>query len=147
MTKRAMKSVGKSIPIMEARDKVTGRALYVDDMKAELFVKILGSPHAHARVKNVDTNNARKLSGVKAILTHKEVTHRQIPFGVYRPCYAIDEHLRHVGDYVAAVAATSEAIAEHALELIKVDYSYISFTFLCLKLFYNFIITIVNCYM
>ena len=122
MTKRAMKSVGKSIPIMEARDKVTGRALYVDDMQAELFVKILGSPHAHARVKNIDTNNARMLSGVKAILTHKEVTHRQIPFGVYRPCYAIDDHLRHVGDYVAAVAATSEAIAEHALELIKVDY-------------------------
>jgi len=122
MAKEAMKIIGKSIPVMEARDKVTGRTVYVDDMKAELFIKILGSPHAHARVKSIDTSRAEKLAGVEAILTYKEVTHRLIPFGRYRPCYAIDEHLRHVGDYVAAVAATSEAIAEEALELIKVDY-------------------------
>lgn len=122
MGKRELKAVGKSIPVMEACDKVTGRAVYVDDMRADLFVKILGSPHAHALVKNIDTQEAEKLPGVRAILTHKEVKHRQVPFGVYRPCYAIDEHLRHVGDYVAAVAADSEAIAEQALELINVDY-------------------------
>jgi len=44
MTIEATKVIGKAVPILEARDKVTGRAEYVDDMKAELFVKILGSP-------------------------------------------------------------------------------------------------------
>lgn len=122
MTKEAMKIIGKSVPILEARDKVTGRTEYVDDLKAELFVKILGSPHAHARIKSIDTSRAEKLEGVAVILTHKKVPHKLIPLRSHRPCYAIDEHLRYVGDYVAAVAATSEAIAEEALELIDVDY-------------------------
>jgi len=122
MARETMKVIGKAIPVMEARDKVTGRTVYVDDMKAELFVKILGSPHAHARVKSIDTSRAKKLAGVEAIMTYKEVAHRLIPFGRYQSCSAMDEHLRHVGDYVAAVAATSEAIAEQALELIDVDY-------------------------
>ena len=122
MAKEAMKVIGKAVPILEARDKVTGRAEYVDDMKAELFVKILGSPHAHARIKSIDVSQAEKLDGVEAILTYKEVPHRLIPFRCHRASYPIDEHLRYVGDYVAAVAATSEAIAEAALELIEVDY-------------------------
>ena len=117
-----MKTIGKSIPAIDARDKVTGRAIYTDDMKSELFIKILGSPHAHARVKSIDVAEARRLPGVEAVLTHEEVAHRKIPFGSYGACYPIDDHLRHVGDYVAAVAATSEAVAEQALELIRVDY-------------------------
>jgi len=122
MAIEAMKVLGKAVPILEARDKVTGRAEYVDDMKAELFVKILGSPHAHARIKSIDVSQAGKLDGVEAILTYKEVPHRLIPFRAHRSSYAMDEHLRYVGDYVAVVAATSEAIAETALDLIKVDY-------------------------
>jgi len=122
MAREAMKVIGKSVPIMEARDKVTGRAEFVDDMKAELFVKILSSPHAHARIKSIDTRRAEKLDGVEAVLTYKEVPQRLIPFRCRRPCYAMDEHLRYVGDYVAAVAATSEAIAEEALDLINLDY-------------------------
>ena len=56
----ATKVIGKDVPILEARDKVTGRAEYVDDMKAELFVKILGSPHAHARIKSIDISRVEK---------------------------------------------------------------------------------------
>ena len=122
MAKEKMKIVGKSIPVREAYDKVMGRAEFVDDMKAELFVKILGSPHAHAMIKEIDTSRARKLEGVKAILTYKEVPDRLIEFGCHRSSYVMDSHLRYVGDYVAAVAATSEAIAEEALDLIRVDY-------------------------
>jgi len=117
-----MQTIGKSIPILDARDKVTGRAIYTDDLKSDLFIKILGSPHAHARVKSIDVAEAMKLPGVMALLTHEDVAHRKIPFGTYGACYPIDNHLRHLGDYVAAVAATSEAVAEQALELIKVDY-------------------------
>jgi len=122
MAQEVMKVIGKSVPILEARDKVTGRTEYIDDMKTELFVKILRSPHAHARVKSIDTSRAEKLPGVEAILTYEEVPRRLLPIRTHRACYMMDEHLRYVGDYVAAVAATSEAIAEEALDLIKVDY-------------------------
>jgi len=122
MAKEGAKVLGKSVPIMEARDKVTGRSQYVDDMKAELCVKMLGSPHAHAIIKSIDVSRAKKLKGVEAILTYKEVPRKLIPFRSQRACYAMDKHLRHVGDYVAAVAATSEAIAEEALDLIDVEY-------------------------
>jgi len=117
-----MRIVGKAVPVMEARDKVTGRTEFVDDIRAELFVKILGSPHAHAEIKSIDTSRAEKLEGVKAILTYREVPRKLIPFSCHRPCFVMDKHLRYVGDYVAAVAATSEAIAEEALELIDVEY-------------------------
>lgn len=123
MAKEEMKTIGKSIPTIEAHNKVTGRSQFVNDMKAELFVKILGSPHAHARIKSIDVSRAKKLEGVKAILTCKEVPRQLIPFLSHRACYAMDEHLRHIGDYVAAVAATSEAVAEGALDLIDVDYA------------------------
>ena len=129
MAKEKMKVIGKSVPIMEARDKVRGRSQFIDDMKAELFVKILGSPYAHARIKSIDVSRAEKLEGVEAILTYKEVPHRLILFRGHRACYAMDEHLRYVGDYVAAVAATSEAIAEEALDLIDVEYELLPVVF------------------
>ena len=80
MVKGALKIIGQSVPILEARDKVSGRTKYVDDMKAELFVKILGNPHAHALIKNIDVSRAKDLDGVEAILTYKDVPHRIIPF-------------------------------------------------------------------
>jgi xanthine dehydrogenase molybdenum-binding subunit len=120
MLKDKTEILGKAIPTFEVRDKVTGRSKFVDDMPAELFVKILGSPHPHAAIKRIDTSRAERLDGVNAILTHKEVPHKLIPS--HRASYAMDEHLRYVGDYVVAVAASSEAIAEEALELIEVDY-------------------------
>jgi len=114
--------IGKSVPVREARDKVTGRARFVDDLKADLFIKILGSPHPHAIITKIDTRLAEHLDGVKAVLTHREVPDKHVYFATHRACYAMDSHLRHVGDYVAAVAATSEAIAERALDLIEVEY-------------------------
>ncbi|MEI9478014.1 MAG: xanthine dehydrogenase family protein molybdopterin-binding subunit [Deltaproteobacteria bacterium] len=122
MINEKVKIIGKSMPIMEARDKVTGRSKFVDDLAPELFVKILGSPHAHAMIRSIDIERAKNLKGVEAILTHRDVPRRLMPSSSHRSCYAMDEHLRHVGDYVAAVAATSERVAEEALSLIDVDY-------------------------
>jgi len=122
MAKEVMRVIGKSVPITEARDKVTGRSKFVDDMKAELCAKILGSPHPHTQIKSIDISRAKALPGVEAVLTHKDVSNMLIPFRRYRPCYPIDEHLRYVGDYVAAVAAINEAVAEEALDLIDVEY-------------------------
>jgi len=114
--------VGKSAPLREARDKVTGRARFVDDLKADSSIKILGSPHPHALIKKIDTSRAEELDGVQAVLTHRNVPNKLIFFATHRACLVLDARLRHVGDYVAAVAATSEAIAERALDLIEVEY-------------------------
>lgn len=122
MTEEKLKVVGKSIPIREARSKVTGRAKFVDDMKAELYVKVLGSPHPHAMIKNINTGCAASMEGVKAVLTYDSLPDRPIHFACHRSSDVMDKHLRYVGDYVAAVAATSEAVAEEAIAEIDVEY-------------------------
>ena len=114
--------IGKSVPVREARDKVTGRARFVDDLEADLFIKILGSPHPHAIITKIDTRPAEALDGVQAVLTHRDVPDKLIFVATPRPGRAWVARLRPVGDYVAAVAATSEAIAERALDLIEVEY-------------------------
>ena len=81
-----LKVVGKSVPILEAREKITGRAKYVEDMEAELFVKILPSPHPHAMVKSIDTTGAEEMDGVEAILTYRDVPDKLLQFGSHRFC-------------------------------------------------------------
>jgi xanthine dehydrogenase molybdenum-binding subunit len=114
--------VGRPAPFREARAKVTGRARYVDDLKTDLWVRFLGSPHPHARIRSIDTCHAESLDGVRAVLTHERMPDRRIFFAVHRQSRVMDSHLRHVGDYVAAVAAVDEATAEAALDLIQVEY-------------------------
>jgi putative selenate reductase molybdopterin-binding subunit len=94
-----------------------------------LHGKILHSPLAHARIVAIDTSAARALPGVRAVLTHRDVpttlyaTAGQ-PFPELSPydTRLLDPHLRYVGDWVALVAAETEAIAEAAVGLIKVTY-------------------------
>ena len=116
--------VGESKPRLDAREKVTGAAIFGDDIQfgnALLHARILRSPHPHARIISIDTRQAEALPGVKAVVTGKE-------FPGYIGLYLLDRHIfcrdrvRYVGDPVAGVAAISEAIAEDALELIEVEY-------------------------
>lgn len=115
--------VGKDIPRIDAFEKVTGTALYTADMKLQgmLHAKLLKSPHAHARIIRIDTSEAEKLLGVRAILTGKAVPYK---FGIYMQEKEMlaQEKVRHVGEPVVAVAADTEEIAEQAVELIKVEY-------------------------
>ena len=118
--------IGKSVPRTDAWDKVIGRAVYTDDMKLPnmLYGRLLRSPHAHARVLNVNIEKALKLPGVKAIMTGKDILpikYGIVPFAQDEYGLAIDK-VRYVGDEVAAVAAVDEATAEAALELIEVEY-------------------------
>jgi len=122
MTKEEFQYVGKSIPPSELFDKVTGRFQYVGDRSAELYGKILRSPFPHARIKHIDTSKVEKLSGVEAVLTHKDVPPRKLPRRDQRACYILEDHVRFVGDEVAAVAARTRAIAEEALDLFEVEY-------------------------
>jgi CO/xanthine dehydrogenase Mo-binding subunit len=115
--------VGKSVPRVDARVKVTGEARYTVDVAFPnmLWGRLLRSPLAHARILNIDTSRAEKLPGVKAVITGKDTP---FTYGVshmdQKPLHM--NKVRHVGDPVAAVAAIDEDTAQEAVELIKVDY-------------------------
>ena len=118
----------------DGNDKVTGRALFSADgtMPGMLVGKILRSPHAHARIKSIDTSKAEKLAGVKSIVTGKDfpsLPDKMIPMGILAANFSelSDKLLARKkvlfdGHPVAAVAATTTAIADKALSLIKVVY-------------------------
>ena len=116
-------NVGKRIPKLDAEEKVTGRAVYIHDLKfpGMLYGKILYSPHPHARIKGIDTSRAERLPGVKAVLTGNTIP--PVKFGFYKDNVPLKAgKVRCCRDEVAAVAATDPDIAEEAIELIKVDY-------------------------
>jgi carbon-monoxide dehydrogenase large subunit len=116
-------TVGKPIPRIDALEKVTGRATYIDDLKFSdvLHGKILHSPHAHAKIKRIDTSKAKALPGVRAVVTGRDVHFRGGEAIKDQPFLAV-EKVRCVGEPVAAVAADTKGIAEHAVKLIEVEY-------------------------
>ena len=123
----------------DGMDKVTGRARFGADysLPGQLVGKILRSPHPHARLLKIDTTEAMKLDGVKAIVTRNDFP--DLPsatsnfgegtinfYDVTRTVMAREKVLFE-GHPVAAIAATSEAVARRALKLIKVDYEVLPF--------------------
>ncbi|MSP43877.1 MAG: xanthine dehydrogenase family protein molybdopterin-binding subunit [Alphaproteobacteria bacterium] len=130
---KAFKWVGTRPVRPDGVDKVTGRANYGADqnLAGQLTGRILRSPHAHAKILSIDTSKAEKLPGVKAVITGKDFPqmHRGVLPGdegvnfhyLSSNIMARDKAL-YDGHAVAAVAATSAAIAEEALALIDVKY-------------------------
>lgn len=106
-------------------DKVTGSLKYLTDYTFPnmLYGKVLRSSFPHAKISSISTEEAEKLEGVKAVLTYKDVPGMN-RFGLIFPDQPVlcEDVVRYVGDAVAAVAATSEEIAEKALSLIQVEY-------------------------
>ena len=121
--------IGQSVQRIESEEKVTGRLKYLEDWKLSgvLHAKILRSPVAHARIREIDAREAAKLPGVVAVLTREDIVGNPAYDSHYGPIYkdqtivAIDK-VRYVGDPVAAVAATRADIAEEALDRIEVEY-------------------------
>ncbi len=117
--------VGKPLPKVDAVSKVTGRAVYADDMlpARTLHCRILRSPHPHARILSIDTSAARRIPGVIAVITGADLP---IKFGILPVTQderALEhEKARYVGDPIAAVAATEEEIAAAACDAIAVEY-------------------------
>jgi CO/xanthine dehydrogenase Mo-binding subunit len=116
-------TVGKAVAPIYGVEKATGTLRFPADVNLPnmLWMKILRSPHAHAKILDVDTKAARKIPGVVAILTHKDVPN--VLFGPYQnEIYPLDEEVRFVGDTVAAVAAEDWNVAEEATRAIRVSY-------------------------
>lgn len=118
--------ISTGAPRIDAPDKSTGRALYIDDMSLPgmLYGAMLQSPYAHAKIIGIDTSAAEKLPGVKAVVTSKDTG--SVKFGVsparYDETIFCEDKVRQIGDNVAAVAATDLETAIKAASLIKVAY-------------------------
>lgn len=117
--------VGKSIPRIDAKEKVLGGAMFTDDFKVPrmLIGKILRSPYPHARILRIDTSKAEKAPGVRAVITAGDVPPVRWSTTIEdQYILPVDNIVRKIDDPVAAVAAETLEAAEEALELIEVDY-------------------------
>lgn len=117
--------VGGNVTRLDAVEKATGKANFAADfrMSGMLYAKVLRSPHPHARILSIDANKAKRLPGVKAVLTASDVPKVTIaPLLSDQYALCCDNVVRFVGDPVAAVAADTLETAEEALTLIKVRY-------------------------
>ncbi len=121
---KELKYVGKNHPRRDGRAKISGAAVYTDDIDfgpGLLYAAIVESPHAHAEILSIDTTEAEKMDGVVRVVVGKEFPYR---FGLYmhdRYIFAQDK-VRFVGEQVAAVIARDEATAYRAAKLVKVNY-------------------------
>jgi CO/xanthine dehydrogenase Mo-binding subunit len=115
--------VGKPVTRVDAQEKVTGEAVYGYDLVLPdmVYGKVLFSPKAHARIKRIDTERAKKYPGVVAVVTGKDAPWIHGEAIRDKPFLAQDK-VRYVGEPVAAVAAIDEDTAQAAARLIEVEY-------------------------
>ena len=130
-----LRVIGKPIPRHDAWEKAFGLTSYAADfsLPGMLYGKVLRSPHPSARIASIDTARAERLSGVRAVLTAKDVPRNESVTrfgqthtvgGGFEGLYRVlaDKKVHYAGEAVALVAAATEEIAEEALGLINVEY-------------------------
>ncbi|MCK1393736.1 molybdopterin cofactor-binding domain-containing protein [Bradyrhizobium sp. 1] len=122
---------GRSLPAPAGPDVVRGKARYTFDTEIGglLHIKLLRSPHTHARIVAIDTSDALRVPGVHAVLTHEDAPSVLISTARHEMDWMdpedtriLDEVVRFIGQKVAAVVAESEGAAEEACRRIKVEY-------------------------
>lgn len=125
--------IGRSVPRIDALEKVTGRAKYTADLHLPgmCYGVFLRSPHAHARITRIDTSEAERLPGVVAVITGESIA-KDMAIVVEEEMHAarrvlslfpkVGEKVKYHGQKIAAVAAITREIAEEACERIKVEY-------------------------
>jgi putative selenate reductase molybdopterin-binding subunit len=120
---QALAALQRSPRPLDSYAKATGRARYAGDIgfhpddpvRQPLYAKAVRCPHAHAAVVSIDDHRARALPGVRAIVTYRDVANSKRGERTF-----LSEHARFVGEAVAVVAADTQDIAQHALDLIDV---------------------------
>ena len=126
-----LKSVGKPVRKKDAMQLLLGKPLFVEDVTPgdALVVKVLRSPYANAKIRDIRTENAMKVPGMVAVYTYRDVPQKR--FTMAGQTYPepspydrllLDQHLRFVGDAVAIVAGETEKAVDKAMKLIRVDY-------------------------
>ncbi|MEE8110973.1 MAG: molybdopterin cofactor-binding domain-containing protein, partial [bacterium] len=117
--------LGKPVPRVDAPEKAVGTLVYPSDSSQEglLWVRVLRAGRPHTRILNIDTDAAKRIPGVTAVLTAKDVPGRNLCGAVVpdRPVLC-EDIARYEGDAVALVAAESREAAAIALDEIRVDY-------------------------
>ena len=121
----AYQLIGKDFMPPDVAAKVTGKAKYAEDFRAEgmVFCRLLLSTMPHARVRNIDVSEAMKIKGVVGILTADDVPEQNAPNS---PILTNNPH--YVGDPILAVAALDEQTAQDAIDKIAIDYEPLPFT-------------------
>ena len=126
-----LQSVGKPETKVDAVKLAQGKPAFTADMEMRgmLYAKVLHSPYAHANIKRIDTTKAKSLPGVAAVLTWQDIPRviystagQSDPIPGPLDSFSLDHKVRFVGDRVALVAAEDLDTAEHALDLIEVEY-------------------------
>ena len=131
MAQQDWSTVGKPVRKKDAMALLLGKPAYLDDLTPKdcLVVKVLRSPHAHALIEEIDTENAEQIPGVAAIFTYRDVPQKR--FTMAGQTYPepspydrliLDRRVRFVGDAVAIVAGENEAAVDRALKRIRVRY-------------------------
>ena len=126
-----MRIVNHAVPKVDSEALVTGKAVYTNDLAPEdcLIVKIIRSPHAHALIKEINTERAKAVPGIECILTYKDCPDKR--FTMAGQTYPepspydrliLDQRMRFVGDAAAIVAGTSEEAVRKAMKLVKIKY-------------------------
>ncbi|MBU4009757.1 MAG: molybdopterin-dependent oxidoreductase, partial [Proteobacteria bacterium] len=130
MTEKKYSVIGKRLPRVDGIIKAKGEAQYTADISLPglLYGKILRSPYPHARIVSIDTSKAEKVSGVKAIITGRDIPDIKYGFmmaaipGSGDQYFLAKDKVNYIGDEVAAVAAITEDVAWEALGLIEAEY-------------------------
>ena len=131
MEHTSYQSIHKSVRKKDAMQLLLGKPVYTDDItpRDALVVKILRSPHAHAMIRSIKTDIAKKVPGVVGIYTHEDVPKER--FAIAGQTFPepspydrliLDPHVRFAGDAVAIIAAETEKAALKAMNLIRVEY-------------------------
>lgn len=126
-----MKYVSQPVVKKDAYALLSGKPVYCDDLALKdcLIIKLLRSPHAHAKIKSIQTDVAKKVPGIEAIYTYQDVPQKR--FTLAGQTYPepspydrqiLEDVVRYVGDEVAIVVGQDEACVDKALKLIKVEY-------------------------
>ena len=126
-----MKYVSDSIKKIDSEALLQGKGVYTDDLapKDALCIKVVRSPHAFAKIENIDDRQTRRVPGVEMVLTHRDI--KRTPFTRAGQCYPelspydkflLDEYVRHVGDDVAIIVAENQRAAEIGAKRLKVTY-------------------------